>query len=182
MLCSCACFSHSLRTSQYHWHCFVPVAVKSVLVPIQSLNHRNPSLKGLNGRGFGKEAWPSHAGTIKVLRSVFSPDANTKRAVPRAYEKQGLAQEPGASHWFRLFLGAVWRSGLLSKAGFVMEDDVIHTMLGGETKHASREGSKLLQFCARWRSDLLLEFSLICSLFSDFHFLSLLGLYQPLTY
>lgn len=92
----------------------MPVAVKTVLVPIQSLNHRNPSLKGLHGRGFGKEAWPSHAGTIKVLRSVFSPDANTKRAVPRAYEKQGLAQEawceslvpfiPGCSlkKWFAL--------------------------------------------------------------------------------
>lgn len=67
----------------------------------------------------------------KVLRSIFSPDANTKRAVPsESVRSRALHKSPGASHCFHLFLGAVWRSGLLSKAWFVMEDDVIHTMLG----------------------------------------------------
>lgn len=97
-------------------------------------------------------------------------------------KSRALHKRPGASHWFRLFLGAVWRSGLLSKAWFVMEDDVIHTMHGRETKHASREGSKLFQFCTQWRRDLLSELCLISShlMISTFFFL-LLGLYQPLT-
>lgn len=100
---------------------------------------------------------------------------------PVSMKSRALHKSPGASHWFRLFLGAVWRSGLLSKAWFVMEGDVIHTMLGRETKHASREGSELFQFCTQWRRDLLSEFSFISSLFNNFHFFFLLGLYQPLT-
>lgn len=49
-----------------------------------------------------------------------------------------------------LVLGAIQRGGLLYKAWFVMQDDVIHTMVGRETKpDVSREGSKLFQFCTQ---------------------------------
>lgn len=109
----------------------MPVAVKTLLVPIQSLNHRNPSLKELNGRGFGKEAQPSHAGAIKSSEKYLQSRCKYKEGVPsESVRSRALHKSPGASHCFHLFLGAVWRSGLLSKAWFVMEDDVIHTMLG----------------------------------------------------